>query len=475
MAPSSLDTSMDKIDEHEKELGTGRTSINSPTGSDTWAQDEEKAHGRHVKEDELADALKTVPVTVPGPALEPPPDGGWFAWTQVLYGHFVVMNCWGWVQSFGVFQTYYVTALHETASSISWIGSIQIFLLFSTGMFSGRMLDAGFFKVTFFTGLSLQMLGVFTLSVGTKYWHILLSAIAQGIGCGMTFTPTVAILSTYFTKRRSLVIGMAASGSGIGGLIYPSIVRSLLPKIGYGWTVRVCGFVMLCVGLTAGLGLKTRIPPRKSGPLLELGAFRELPYTLYCIAAFLFFFGIFFPFYYSSSFARDIVGMSYDSSAEVLMMMNGIGVISRILPNWLADKYTGPIGVLVPCLFGTAVCTYAWAAIKTKVGIWIWAVFYGFFAGGVQGVFPSAMSSLTSDPTKQGTRIGMGFTIASIGALVGSPLGGALIQARHGGYLYAQMWSASSIFAGGCFTLAARLVKMRIDTGRISFKALFRR
>ncbi|KAL1859020.1 hypothetical protein Daus18300_009658 [Diaporthe australafricana] len=73
----------------------------------------------------------------------PPPDGGLKAWTAVAAGHLVIMNTWGYINSFGVFQTYYSTELGLPPATISWIGSIQVFLLFFIGTFTGRITDAG--------------------------------------------------------------------------------------------------------------------------------------------------------------------------------------------------------------------------------------------------------------------------------------------------------------------------------------------
>lgn len=73
----------------------------------------------------------------------PPPDGGLRAWTAVATGHLVIMNTWGYINSFGVFQTYYSTELGLPPATISWIGSIQVFLLFFIGTFTGRITDAG--------------------------------------------------------------------------------------------------------------------------------------------------------------------------------------------------------------------------------------------------------------------------------------------------------------------------------------------
>ncbi len=51
----------------------------------------------------------------------PPPDGGLTAWTQALMGHLIVFNTWGYINSFGVFQTYYVATLGHPPSDISWV------------------------------------------------------------------------------------------------------------------------------------------------------------------------------------------------------------------------------------------------------------------------------------------------------------------------------------------------------------------
>ena len=51
----------------------------------------------------------------------PPPDGGLNAWTQAIMGHLIVFNTWGYINSFGVFQTYYVATLGHPPSDISWV------------------------------------------------------------------------------------------------------------------------------------------------------------------------------------------------------------------------------------------------------------------------------------------------------------------------------------------------------------------
>ena len=68
----------------------------------------------------------------------PPPNGGRKAWMQAVMGHLVITSTWGYISSFGVFQTYYESTLSVSGSAISWVGSVQIFLLFAVSTFTGR-------------------------------------------------------------------------------------------------------------------------------------------------------------------------------------------------------------------------------------------------------------------------------------------------------------------------------------------------
>jgi MFS family permease len=108
----------------------------------------------------------------------------------------------------------------------------------------------------------------------------------MGIGNGCLFCPALAVLSTYFSKHRALAIGVAACGSATGGLVYPSMVRQLLPTTGFPWTVRAIGFIQLASLVVSNAFLRTRIPPRKTGQLVEWAAFKEMDYTFYAIGSF---------------------------------------------------------------------------------------------------------------------------------------------------------------------------------------------
>jgi MFS family permease len=190
--------------------------------------------------------------------------------------------------SFGVFQSYYITKLQRDPSEITWIGSVEIFLLFFLGTFSGYLTDTGYFRTLVISGAFLTALGNFMASICQSYWQLFLAqGVCVGLGNGLLFAPTMSVVSTYFQERRALAMGIAACGSMTGGLIFPSMARTLLPSVGFGWTMRAIGFIQLVTLLTALIFIKPRIPPRSSRLPIDWQAFKEAEYTLYAIASFL--------------------------------------------------------------------------------------------------------------------------------------------------------------------------------------------
>ncbi|KAJ6157276.1 hypothetical protein N7497_006161 [Penicillium chrysogenum] len=412
--------------------------------------------------------LSVVRTRESGKDIGPPPDGGFHAWMQVALGHLIIFNTWGYINSFGVFQTYYTSTLGRPPSDISWIGSIQIFLLFFIGTFSGRATDAGYFRFTLTVGATLECFCIFMASLCTDYWPLFLAqGLGQGIGSGLMFCPTLALVSTYFVRRRGIALGLVASGSTTGGLVFPAVVMCLLPRIGYQWTMRVLGFISLSTLIPCLLFLKQRLPPRKSGPIVEWGAFKEPSYLLFAIGMFLNFWGLYVAFFYVGSFSRNIIGVGQTASIHLLMVMNGVGIVGRLAPNFLADQFTGPLNLLIPFSGATALVAYCWAAVKDMSGLWAFAVVYGLSTAGIQSLFPATLSTLTPDMEKIGVRMGMVLSVVAFAALIGSPIAGALVQLDNGGYLYAQMFMASAIIAGTLTLIAARVAKVGTGITRI--------
>jgi MFS family permease len=232
-----------------------------------------------------------------------PPDGGAAAWLQVLAALLTSTISWGTPTAFGVFELYYTQTLKLPAWQVSWIGSVQFFLTYGMCVFSGRLSDAGYIRSTYAVGAFLVVFGTFVTSLGYEYWHFFLAqGVTVGLGLGIMFMPPLQVLSSYFQKRRTFAMTGAATGTGIGSVIVPAIIQYSIPRVGFGWAVRISAFVALFCTVTAFLCLKPRLKPRKSGPLVEWNAFKELPYLLYSIGVFLLYLALFFGSFYVSSF-----------------------------------------------------------------------------------------------------------------------------------------------------------------------------
>ena len=232
----------------------------------------------------------------------PPPDGGLKAWTQVAMGWIVLFTTWGWINSYGAFQTYYTHTLGVSASTVSWIGGVQNWSTFVVGAFSGRLLDAGYYVPTLFIGAFIQILGIFMMSLSTQFWQLLLTqGFMTGVGGGIFFTPSVGLMGTYFSKHRAIAIGIATTGNSAGGTIYPVLVQQLLPRIGFAWTARVLGFLNLACLSLVFIFMRPRLPPRKSGPLIDVAAFKHPSYALFVAGIFFLIWSIYYTFYYVSA------------------------------------------------------------------------------------------------------------------------------------------------------------------------------
>ncbi|KAA8574599.1 hypothetical protein EYC84_006041 [Monilinia fructicola] len=265
------------------------------------------------------------------------PNGGLLAWLQVVGSFFLFFNSWGIVNMFGAFQTFYESDLlsHESPSNISWIGSIQAFLLLLIGVITGPLFDAGLFRPLLFTGTLLVVFGMMMTSICKTYWEVILAqAVCMGVGLGCLFVPSVAIVSTYFSTRKAFATGIAASGSSLGGVIYPIIFHNLQPRIGFGWTTRVLGFIFLATLSISMSIMKMRVKPAQKRKLIDLAAFKETPYLLFTIGLFFGFMGLNIPFYYISSYAIDDEIMSSNSAFYMLSTINAASIFGRIIPNY---------------------------------------------------------------------------------------------------------------------------------------------
>ena len=380
--------------------------------------------------------------TVPEPPLpatpDPPaqafgeiPDGGLEAWLQVLGAWVILVPTWGLVNSFGVFQTYYETKLlpDTSSSSISWIGSLQASLLLIVGVISGPLYDGGWFRELVAGGLLLIVFGLFMTSLCTEYWQVLLAqGITTGIGMGLTFLPSAAILAQYFTKKRALVLGISSTGSPLAGMVVPIIFSRLEPAVGFGWATRVIAFIMLALSVIPIVFMHVRVPPPgKRRALFDPTGLRDVPFVILVLSLFFCFLVLYVVFFYIQLYAESRDLTTADFSPYIITLLNVGSVFGRVLPNAVADR-AGNLNVLLSCALASAVLLLGWFGIRNLAGLIAFALLYGMSSGGIVSVTPSVIMSLTPDLGRVGARMGMGFLCTGTATLIGPPIAGAILS-----------------------------------------------
>lgn len=150
--------------------------------------------------------------------------------------------------------------------------------------------------------------------------------------------------------------------------------------------------------------------------------------------------------------------MSSKNASSLLLLINGVGIAGRVLPALAAHRF-GPLNLMVPLTLLSGVILFCWAAVKEYQGILVFDVIYGFIMAAGQGMFPPSLGSLTTDVSRMGVRMGMVFSICGLALLVGQPLGGVLVTAGGGSYLYTQIYSGTAMTLGSIFMMGARISK----------------
>ncbi|KAG0698068.1 mycorrhiza-upregulated monocarboxylate permease [Suillus ampliporus] len=144
-----------------------------------------------------------------------PPDGGRRAWATA-FGCFLVQFCgYGYVSSFGVYQDFYlrIYLTNQSPSAISWIGSLNSFLIANLTLISGLLYDRGWFYQLMIAGSLIQSLSLFMLSFaqpGQFYFIFIAQGVLSGIGMGLTYGPSMAVISQYFLQKTHVSLCLSS-------------------------------------------------------------------------------------------------------------------------------------------------------------------------------------------------------------------------------------------------------------------------
>lgn len=267
------------------------------------------------------------------------------AWLQVASSFCIFFNTWGVLNTFGIFQTYYESGalFDQSSSNISWIGAIQAYCVLISGLVAGPIYDRGYLRALIAVGAFMIVFGFMMLSICQEYWQALLAqGFCIGIGGGLLFVPSLAVLPGYFSSRMGLAMGLATSGSSLGGIIYPIVFYKLLDQVKFSWAVRTVGFLSLATLLLPVVFMRARVKPARPRAILDWTAFTDVPVALFTVFTMIGFVGLYVVLFYISYYAFASGSANREMAFYLVPILNASSMFGRTVPNALSDKF-GPL------------------------------------------------------------------------------------------------------------------------------------
>ncbi|KAG9226672.1 hypothetical protein CCMSSC00406_0006103 [Pleurotus cornucopiae] len=358
------------------------------------------------------------------------PEGGLQAWLSVL-GAILVQFC--------------------TFGEIGWIGSIQVMLIMSMGLFTGRAFDAGYFHHLVLGGTILHGFAFFMLSLShqDQYYQVFLThGLLGGVACGVMYIPSIP--SHYFHRKRALTMGIVSAGASAGAVIHPIMLNRLFHgSFGFHNGVRASAGMNLGLLLLANVLMKPRLPPKKTASIHVKAFIRDIPYVFVVFSGFLCMTAMFIPIFFLQ---LKVVkgGMNRTFAFYSISIMNGASVVGRLIPGFFVQRF-GVINLMVVNTFGIIALMFCFMVVKTVAGVVCFAIFFGLFSGSVVTLMPPLLASLARDFNEIGARMGLCFTLMGFGGLVGSPIAGALLTSDY-------IWWRPVVFGGAVMTVGQLLM-----------------
>ncbi|KIW91957.1 uncharacterized protein Z519_06939 [Cladophialophora bantiana CBS 173.52] len=386
------------------------------------------------------------------------PDGGLVAWGVILGLWCTAFCSFGWLSSVGVFQEYYQNSLLQgySASTISWIPSLQFFLMMSMGPFVGALYDHYGPRWLLIGGSFLHVFGIMMTSLGSDYYQILLAqGVCSALGVSAIFQPSVNCAGGWFNRKRGAALGIAFTGSSIGGVVFPIMVSRLIPQVGFGWTMRICAFLILFLLIIANLTIRPYYPPR---PHKVTGAelikpLTEIPFVLLLTGFCIFSFGFYIPINYLPLQALS-AGMSTDLAQYLVPILNAGSLFGRLLSGFLGDKL-GRYNIFIFVCTATGIWILVlWLPHNTNATLIAFAALFGFFSGAYASLITPMVMQISPIP-EIGFRSGIVFFVASIAGLTTNPINGAILD--HSGWIGPKIFAGVFCIVGTAFVLVARL------------------
>jgi len=305
------------------------------------------------------------------------------------------------------------------------------------GVLMGRMADR--FGVVVPVLIGAAALGLGFVAAGSAR-SLLEFSLAQGLVIGLfgtaaTFAPLVADISLWFTRRRGIAVAIVISGNYLAGAIWPPVMQHFFDSVGWRQTYVGVGVVCLLAMLPLTLMLRRRPPALDAAHAVPvktvLQPARPLGFTPNALTVLLSIAGVAccvamsMPQVHIVAYCGDL-GFGAARGAQMLSVMLGFGILSRLASGWICDH----IGGLRTLLLGSTLQAIALALFLPFDGLaslYVISAMFGLFQGGIVPSYAIIVREYFS-PREAGARTGTVLMATLFGMALGGWLSGAIFD-----------------------------------------------
>ncbi len=301
------------------------------------------------------------------------------------------------------------------------------------GVITGRITDR--FGIVAAMALSIVFLGVAYVLAGlsTTLWQFIAVYLLIGIGTSATFAPLMAEASHWFDRYRGLAVTIVASGNYVAGTIWPPVVNWGVQTVGWRSTHIALGIfcavtmTLLVILLRAQMGEETvRNHAHAPPPRVDLNISTNALTAILSIASIACCVAMSMPQVHIVAYCGDL-GYGVARGAEMLSLMMGFGIVSRIGSGFLADRIGGMRTLLIGSLAqGFALLFYLF--FDSLASLYVISAMFGLFQG---GIVPSyAIIVREAMPAREAaTRVGIVIFASLLGMSFGGWVSGVIFDA----------------------------------------------
>jgi MFS family permease len=323
--------------------------------------------------------------------------------------------------------------LGVSRADISFAYSMNMLGFFAGGVAAGRLVDRRGIVITAFLS-AIGLSAGFALAAMTS--SLMLFAAAQvliGFSAAATFAPLVADISHWFVKRRGVAVAIAASGNYIAGAVWPPIVELMIRDHGWRTTYFAAAAFCLATMIPLAFTLKRRPPDHEETQITAvarrsqaaLGLSPNALQALLAVAGIACCVAMSMPQVHIVAYCADL-GYGVARGAEMLSLMLGFGIVSRVATGLVADRVGGVTTLLIgSTLQCVALVVYLIADGLTS--LYLASILFGLFQGGIVPSYAIIVREYFP-PREAATRVGFTVSITVVGMALGGWMGGVLFD-----------------------------------------------